>query len=143
MIFSRSKSDDSTLSVMSFRPVSPPPTISQADENPSSTIFLTVNHVNPLVRQDDYQPRRRLSSTSSIVKAKTSGLLSSSTSSLLGDMILKSEDVVKLKENLRKTGLVDKNQTLRRKLPTETIQIDFRSVLRPAKTNRNLTNNNH
>jgi hypothetical protein len=60
----------------------------------------------------------------------------------VGDLILKSEDVIKLKENLRKTGLVDKNQTLRRKLPSETIQIDFRSVLHPTKSNRTTMNNN-
>jgi hypothetical protein len=89
------------------------------------------------VRQDDYQPRRRLSSTSSTIKAKSlHALLSSSTSSLAGDMVLKPDDVIRLKENLRKTGLVEKNQTLRRKLPTETIQIDFRSVLHPTKNNR-------
>lgn len=106
---------------MSFQPVSPP------GENHS--FLLSVNHSNQ-------QTRRRLSSTSSIIKAKSIGLLSSSTSSLLGDMTLKVEDVLKLKENLRKTGLVEKNQTLRRKLPTESIQIDFRSVLRPTKLNR-------
>ncbi len=88
-----------------------------------------------------YQSRRRLSSTSSIIKSKSTGLLSSSTSSLVGDLVLKSEDVLKLKENLRKTGLVEKNQTLRRKLPAETIQIDFRSVLHPTKNNLSTTIN--
>ncbi len=117
---------------MSFRPVSPPPNISTSNKHS----FLTVNHPNNLLQQDDYQPRRRLSSTSSIFKAKSTGLLSSSTSSLVGDLVLKSEDVIKLKENLRKTGLADRNQTLRRKLPTESIQVDFRSVLRPTKTNQ-------
>lgn len=117
---------------MSFRPVSPPPSISSSDNN----FFLAVNHSNHLIRQDDYQLRRRLSSTSSIIKAKSTGLLSSSTSSLVGDLVLKSEDVIRLKESLRKTGLVERNQTLRRKLPTESIQFDFRSVLHPTKINQ-------
>ena len=122
---------------MSFRPVSPPPNISTSDNHS----LLTVKHSNNLIGQDDYQPRRRLSSTSSIIKAKSTGLLSSSTSSLVGDLILKTEDVIRLKENLRKTGLVDRNQTLRRKLPTESIQVDFRSVLRPSKTNQIIPKN--
>lgn len=117
---------DLPSSVMSFQPASPPV---------ESHSFLAVNHSN-------HQTRRRLSSTSSIIKAKSTGLLSSSTSSLVGDMVLKAEDVLKLKENLRKTGLVGKNQTLRRKLPTESIQVDFRSVLRPTKVNRTETNKN-
>ncbi len=139
--FRRSKPTHSVLSVMSFRPVSPPPNISLPDDQSSSSTFLSINHLDHIVRQDDYQPRRRLSSTSSIIKGKSAGLLSSSTSSLVGDMVLKSEDVIRLKENLRKTGLVDKNQTLRRKLPTESIQMDFRSVLRPKKNNLITTNN--
>lgn len=127
---------------MSFRPVSPPPnTLSLADDHSSSSTFLSVNNLDHIVRQDDYQPRRRLSSTSSIIKTKSTGLLSSSTSSLLGDMVLKSEDVVKLKHNLRKTGFADKNQTLRRKLPTETVQIDFRSILRSKKSHRTNSDN--
>lgn len=49
-------------------------------------------------------------------------------------MALTSENVVKIKENLRKTGLkIEGNRTLRRKLPTETVQVDFRSVLRSSK----------
>jgi len=126
---------------MSFRPVSPPSNISSSEEHPSSSTFLSINHLDHIGRQDDHQPRRRLSSTSSIIKAKSTGLLSSSTSSLVGDLVLKSEDVIKLKENLRKTGLVDRNQTLRRKLPTESIQMDFRSVLHPKKSNQTNTKN--
>ena len=117
---------------MSFRPVSPPA------ENHS---FLSVNQSSDLVRTDGNQVRRRLSSSSNLVKAKSAGLLSSSTSSLVGDMLLNADDVLKLKENLRKTGLVERNQTLRRKLPTESIQIDFRSVLHPIKTDRSSSNN--
>ncbi len=123
---------------MSFRPVSPPPSNISSTENHS---FLVVKNSNHIIRQDDHQPRRRLSSTSSIIKAKSTGLLSSSTSSLVGDLVLKSEDVIKLKENLRKTGLADRNQTLRRKLPTESIQMDFRSVLHPTKSNQTNTKN--
>ena len=96
----------------------------------------------PEENHSNQRTRQRLSSTSNIIKAKSTGLLSSSTSSLLGDMTFKTEDVLKLKENLRKTGLVEKNQTLRRKLPTESIQIDFRSVLRPTKLNRTDTKKN-
>jgi hypothetical protein len=88
-----------------------------------------------MTTQDDYQPRRRLSSSSSVIQGKSTGLLSGSTSSLLGDMVLKTDDVIQLKGKLRKTGFNEGNQTLRRKLPTETIQMDFRSILRPLKTN--------
>ncbi len=124
-------------SVTSSQPISLSPNISSTEDHSSSSNFLSVNHMDRTVRQDDYQPRRRLSSTSSTIKAKSlHALLSSSTSSLAGDMVLKPDDVIRLKENLRKTGLVEKNQTLRRKLPTETIQIDFRSVLHPTKNNR-------
>ncbi len=134
-IFHRLKQSRPVLSIISFGRVSPP-----AEDRSSSPVFLAVNHSNHNVRQDDNPPRRRrLSSSSSIIQGKSTGILSSSTSSLVGDLVLKTEDVIKIKENLRKTGLASNNQTLRRKLPTETIQIDFRSVLRPSKTNQNTT----
>lgn len=122
--------------MFSFRPVSSPSSL----DNSMASNRLTLN---PFVQRDDRQTsRRRLSSSSSVVKAKTTGALSSSTSSLHNYIVLKAEDVVKLKENLRKTGLVEKNQTLRRKLPKETTQIDFRGILRPAKTNLMSTKRN-
>ncbi|CAF1307085.1 unnamed protein product, partial [Adineta ricciae] len=129
------KPPNPVFSTVPFRPVSPPPNIKRLDNTSSSSIFLAVDNADRAVLQDDYIPRRRLSSASSIIKGKTTGMLSSSTSSLVGDMVLTSEDVVKLKNNLRKTGLTGRNQTLRRKLPTETVQIDFRSVLRGSKVN--------
>jgi len=136
---SRKQPTDSAISVLSFRPVSLPPT-------PDQSLLTNRLNVNSFIQRDErLSQRRRLSSSSSssnVVKPKTPGLLSSSTSSLVGDMVLKPEDVLKLKENLRKTGLVDKNQTLRRKLPSETTQIDFRGILRPAKTNRMSTKRN-
>jgi hypothetical protein len=116
--------------------------VSPTTENHSSpSVFLAVDHSNHNVRYDDNQPRRRRlsSSSSSIIQGKFAGVLSSSTSSLVGDLVLKIEDVIKLKENLRKTGLVKNNETLRRKLPTESIQVDFRSILRPSKNNQNTT----
>lgn len=133
--FYRPKPAHSVFSLVSFRPVSPPPNTTTTDGNSSSLNFLDVNHSDHNVRQDDYQPRRRLSSASSIVKGQQAGLLTCSTSNLVGDMVLTPEDVVKLKGNLRKTGFAEANQTLRRKLPTETVQIDFRNVLRSSKNN--------
>lgn len=109
-------------------------TIDDNSTSPSST-FLGISSTEHNRRNDDDLPRRRLSSTSSIIKSKTTGLLSCSTSSLVGDMVLTSDDVIKLKDNLRRTGLVDQNQTLRRKPRSEPIQIDFRGVLRSLKTN--------
>lgn len=123
------------FSAVSFRPLSPPPSIVPPDDRSMSHTFLAVKPGDHAVRQDEYVPRRRRSSASSIVKSKTTGMMTSSTSNLVGDMILTSNDVLKLKNNLRKTGLVERNETLRRKLPTETVQIDFRSVLRSSKTN--------
>ncbi len=130
--FYRPKPANSVFSVMSFRPVSPPSNIATIEDNSSSLTFLGVDHNG---RQDDYQLRRRVSSASNINKGKQTGLLTSSTSSLVGDRVLTSEDVVQLKVKLRKTGFAEGNQTLRRKLPTETVQMDFRSVLRSSKNN--------
>ena len=95
---------------------------------------LRVNHDDPTRAQDDNRPprRRRLSSTSSIVQGKSAGLLTCSTSSLVGDLVLTSETVIKLKENLRKTGLKEGNRTLRRLHPVATVQMDFRNVLRSS-----------
>ncbi|CAF2903081.1 unnamed protein product [Rotaria sp. Silwood2] len=131
----QSKERNSVLSPLRSSSMSPLSTISTTKDILSSSTLLAVNHSKHIVRQDDYQPRRRLSSTSSIIKSKSTGFVTCSTSSLVGDMALTPENVLKLKENLRKTGLVQSNQTLRRKLPTETIQIDFRSVLHSSKNN--------
>ncbi|CAF3630828.1 unnamed protein product [Adineta steineri] len=117
-----------------FRPVSPPPNITEIDDNSSSLTFRHINHSNHNVRQNDSQSRHRLSLSSSLNKNKAAGLLTSSASSLVGEVVLTSDDVSKLKNNLRKTGFGDRNQTLRRKLPTETVQVDFRNVLRSSKT---------
>jgi hypothetical protein len=92
-----------------------------------------INYSQHTEQQDhEYRPQRRLSSSSSIVQGKSTGLLSCSTSSLVGDMILTPDDVIKLKENLRKTGLTDGKQTLRKQYVKETVQVDFRSVLRSS-----------
>ena len=96
---------------------------------------LRVNHDDQTRQQqdDDRAPRRRrLSSTSSIVQGKSAGLQTGSTSSLVGDLVLTSEAVIKLKQNLRKTGLKEGNRTLRRLHPVATVQIDFRNVLRSS-----------
>ncbi|CAF0909477.1 unnamed protein product [Rotaria sordida] len=139
-IFARQKSKEtkSVLSIIPYRSMSP---LSITEDHSSSSTFLALNHSNHIVTQDDYIPRHRLSSSSNIVKSKSTGLVTCSTSNLVGHMALTSENVLKLKENLRKTGLGKGNQTLRRKLPTETIQIDFRSILRPSKNNLNKTIN--
>ncbi len=128
----RPKPANSVFSVMSFRPVSPPSNIAKIEDSSSSLTFLDVDRNGS---QDDYQPRRRVSSVSNINKGKQNGLLTSSTSNLAGDGVLTSENVVQLKVKLRKTGFAENNQTLRRKLPTETVQMDFRSVLRSSKNN--------
>ncbi|UJR36053.1 hypothetical protein I4U23_028790 [Adineta vaga] len=135
------KPSNPVFSIIAFRPVSPPPNILTIADNSSSSTHLAVNRTNHNVRQDDDVPRRRLSSTSSIIKSKTTGLLTCSTSSLVGDMVLTSDDIIKLKDNLRNTGFADRNRTLRRKLRSETVQIDFRGVLRPSKTNIAATTN--
>ncbi|CAF4715499.1 unnamed protein product [Rotaria sp. Silwood1] len=137
----QSKEANSILSTIPHSSMSPLSTMSTMVDNSSTSTFLAVNHSKHIVRQDDYQPRRRLSSTSSIIKNKSTGILTCSTSNLVGHMALTSDNVLKLKENLRKTGLVQGNQTLRRKLPTETIQVDFRSVLRSSKNDLNKTIN--
>lgn len=56
-------------------------------------------------------------------------------------MALTSENVLSLKTKLRKTRLVENMGTLRRKLPTESIQVDFRSVLRTSKNHLSTAEN--
>ncbi|CAM4802321.1 unnamed protein product [Rotaria magnacalcarata] len=130
---------NSLLPIMPHRARSSSTNILNTEDNSLSppSNFLAVYHYNHVENDDDYKlRRRRLSSSSSIIKSKSSGLVTCSTSNLVGDMVLTSENVVKLKENLRKTGFAAQgNQTLRRKLPTETVQIDFRSILRRSKYN--------
>lgn len=130
----RSKQSIPSVSSMSFRPVSPPVSTAKIEQNLLSSAYLHVNNSNHRRGEDNNQPRRRLSSSSSIIQGKSASLSTSSTSSLVGDLVLTSGDVIKLKEKLRKTGFTEGNRTLRRKLPSESVQVDFRSVLRSSRS---------
>ena len=115
---------------MSRRSISVP----KNEEKPLSSTHLHIKNGKHQGDKDDHQARTRcLSSSPSIIKGKCTGLSTASTSSLLGDLVLKADDVIKLKENLRKTGFIEGNQTLRRKTPQESFQMDFRSILRPSR----------
>ena len=106
------------------------------DEKPFSSprLLRVKNDKHQNTNNDDHRSRtRRLSPSPSFVKGTRSGLSTASTSNLLGDLALKSDDMLKLKEKLRKTGFIDGKQTLRRPIPQETHQIDFRSILRPSR----------